>query len=499
MTSMLSRDELARLSPAQTSAFPSPIPTQVVSSDEFFPIPQTPKQKRVEARLKELADTHARKNGLSRRKFFKTAAGMATAFAAMNDVFGPLYSVGRAEAASVEVAAQLAQAQSGQFIMDMHTHFLRPGTRIQTFVNQRKAVGQAGWNPALVGKEQTIDDLMQANWFKEVFLDSDTKVALVSGAPSDVPDDWFLTNEMKYQARDKINAEAGTRRVFSHAIFTPGQPGWLDRVDRELEQLKPDSWKGYTIGDNTNKALSKYPWRMDDEKEAYKLYEKILKAGNNIVCVHKGLFPPSVEQQFPHLLAYSDVRDVGKAAKDWPQINFVIYHSAYRWAGGGRAGEALAQFEQTGRVEWTSDLAEIPAKFGVSNVYGDLGQIFAQTTVVEPRLCAALMGILVKGLGHDHVVWGTDAIWTGSPQWQIESLRRLEIPEDMQRKHGFKPLGPADGAVKTAIFGENSARIYKYQVKKAGLETDRVTAAKAAYLRNGADPSHLRYGYVLKG
>jgi uncharacterized protein len=499
MTSMLSPAELARLSPAETSALASPIPTQVVSSDEFFPIAQTAKQKMVEARLKDLADAHARKNGLSRRKFFKTAAGMATAFAAMNDVFGPLYSVSKAEAASVDMAMQLAQARAGQYIMDMHTHFLRPGTRLQNFVNSRKAVGQAGWNPALVGKEQTIDDLMQANWFKEVFLDSDTKVALVSGSPSDIPEDWFLTNEMKFDARSKINAEAGTRRVFSHGIFTPGQPGWLDRVDRELEQLKPDSWKGYTVGDNTNKASSRYPWRMDDEKVTYPFYEKILKAGNNIVCVHKGLFSPSVAQQFPNLLAYADVRDVGKAAKDWPQINFVIYHSGYRWAGGGRAADAFAQFEQTGRVEWTSDLAEIPQKFGVSNVYGDLGQIFAQTTVVEPRLCAALMGILIKGLGHDHVVWGTDAIWTGSPQWQIESLRRLEIPEDMQRKHGFAPLGPGDGPVKTAIFGENSARIYKYEVKKAGLETDRVTAAKAAYLRNGADPSHLRYGYVLKG
>lgn len=67
----------------------------------------------------------------------------------------------------------------------------------------------------------------------------------------------------------------------------------------------------------------------------------------------------------------------------------------------------------------------------MTNVCGDLGQIFAQSTVAEPRLCAAMMGMLVKGLGADHVVWGTDAIWTGSPQWQIEALRRLKIPEEM--------------------------------------------------------------------
>ena len=109
----------------------------------------------------------------------------------------------------------------------------------------------------------------------------------------------------------------------------------------------------------------------------------------------------------------------------------------------------MAEFDQTGRSSWTSDLAEIPEKYGVTNVYGDLGQLFAWTAVAEPRLAAALMGMLVKGLGADHVLWGTDAVWTGAPQWQIEGLRRLEIPEDMQKKYGFKPLGPADGPVKT--------------------------------------------------
>ncbi|HYC63824.1 MAG TPA: amidohydrolase, partial [Reyranellaceae bacterium] len=128
----------------------------------------------------------------------------------------------------------------------------------------------------------------------------------------------------------------------------------------------------------------------------------------------------------------------------------------------------------------------------------DLGQIFAQTTVSEPRLCAALMGILIKGLGANHVVWGTDAVWTGAPQWQIEGLRRLEIPEDMQKKHGFKPLGAADGPVKRAIFGETSAKMYKYDIRKAAWRDDRFAALKRDYEKRGASPSHLRYGFVLK-
>ncbi len=492
----LTDDEIAALRPAREVMFPSPIPTQVVSSDEFVPMPQTARQKQVEARIKAMADDLGGRQNLSRRRFLQTASGMAAAFLAMNEVYGPVFGVNRAEAADQAAAGERAAALRDQFIMDVHTHYLREDTRLMGFVEMRRSVGRAGWNPALNPAEQTLESLMYANWFKEMFLDSDTKVALISGAPSDEPQDWFLTNEMKFNARKRINEAAGTRRAMSHAIFTPGQPGWLEQVDRAIEELKPDSFKGYTIGDNTNKHLSQYPWRLDDERLMYPFYEKLLRAGHNIVCIHKGLFPPAIAERFPHLLPYATVEDVGKAAKDWPQMRFVIYHSAYRFAGGGRAEQGYEQFERTGRVEWTSDLADIPAKYGVSNVYGDLGQIFAQTTVVEPRLCAALMGILVKGLGADHVVWGTDAVWTGSPQWQIEALRRLEIPEEMQRRHGFAPLGAADGPVKTAIFGGNSARMYNYDMRRAGLENDPVSRLKAQYAANGGDRSNLAYGYV---
>ena len=235
---------------------------------------------------------------------------------------------------------------------------------------------------------------------------------------------------------------------------------------------------------------------MDDEKLVYPFYDKLWKAGIHNVCVHKGLFPPSVEKQYPRLREYTDVRDVGQAAKDWPMLNFVIYHSAYRFPGGGTPEEALARFDETGRVEWASDLAEIPQKFGVANVYGDLGQVFATTTVSQPRLCAAIMGTLVKGLGADHVVWGSDAVWTGAPQWQIEGLRRLEIPDDMQSRFGFAPLGSATGPIKSAIFGDNSARLYGIEPTTYARSPDRLVQMKRDYLAAGGERSNLRYGYI---
>ena len=496
--SMLSPEDLERLAHAE-SLFPSPIPVQPVSSDEFAAGPQTPRQREFEARVKEMGASLSKRLGISRRRFFQGAAGMAAAFVAMNDTYGPVYLVSRAEAAEPERAQARADALSGQFIMDMHTHFLRPGTRIQGFVNQRRAVGQRGWNPQLAGKEQTIDDLMFDNYLKEIYLDSDTKVALISGAPSEVPEDWFLTNEMKARARAAVNGLAKSKRMLSHAIFTPGYDGWMQQVDMAIEKLKPDSMKGYTIGDNTHKNLSKHPWRMDDEKLVYPAYEKFLKAGIRNVCVHKGLFPPSVEKQFPHLLAYSDVRDVGRAAKDWPQLNFIIYHGGYRWTGQGGVEGAWKQFEATGRIDWVTDLADIPAKHGVTNVYADVGQLFAQSTIADPRVSAVMMGQLIRGLGADHVCWGSDAIWTGSPQWQIEALRRLEIPEELQRKYGLQPLGPADGPVKTAIFGGNNARLYNFRPQQqAELANDHLAYCKEVYERNGAARTNLAYGYALK-
>ena len=206
-----------------------------------------------------------------------------------------------------------------------------------------------------------MDDLKYANYIKEIYMDSDTKVALLSNSPSDVPQDWFIPQAQVFATRDKVNREAGSRRMMAHFTITPGQPGWLDQIDQAIEVYKPDSWKGYTVGDNTHKELAHYPWHADDEKLMYPFYEKAAKSGIKNVCIHKGLFAPGVEKQFPRLRPYADVSDIGKAAKDWPQLNFLVYHSAYRWVGGSPA-DGMAEFDQTGRSSWTSDLAEIPAE-----------------------------------------------------------------------------------------------------------------------------------------
>jgi uncharacterized protein len=497
MPHYLSRAELERVMPAEHGAFRGPIPTQVVSNGEFNPPPQTREQREVEARVSALADRLGPRHGMTRRRFLASSAGMATAFLAMNEVFGPLFDVTRAEAQVPGAADARAEKLAGQFIIDVQTHFVRDDFKQDGLLGLAK-YAKEHWNPALAG-ENDLARFKFENYVKEIFVDSDTKVALLSGAPFDDPTWDLLNNDQIAAARAAINRIAGSRRLLGHSVFTPKKSGWLAEVDRCIASVKPDSWKGYTVGDPLFPSKLQSYWRLDDEKVMYPFYEKIVKAGSPIVCIHKGLLPADYETSWPSVWQYNTVWDVGKAAKDWPQISFVIYHSALRLFLESPAA-TMAEFEKTGRIKWATDLAEIPSKFGVNNVYGEIGTSFATCAVANPNLAAALVGTLVRGMGTDRVLWGTDSVWYGSPQWQIEALRRLEIPEAMRKRHHFAPLGPADGLVKTAIFGSNAARLYGIQTRTAlgAITNDRIAAIRAEYTAGGGMRSNARYGYVYR-
>lgn len=496
MSSWLSLREMNEVAPAERVAFHSPVPTQIVSNGEYNPLPQTPIQKRVETRIVELADAYGHKLGLGRREFLKTAAGMAAAFLAMNQVHGPLFHVGEVEAADPDAAAERAAQLAGQFIFDDQVHFVRDDYQHEGILDLARFAAKH-WNPAML-KDYGIEigRYKFDNFIKEIFLDSDTKVALLSGAPFDDPKMWLLSNDQMARTRELINHVAGSRRLLCHAVFTPGTKGWLDVVDHAIDKLKPDSWKGYTVGDPLN--LSQFPWRLDDENLVYPFYEKILKAGIKTVCIHKGLMPKDYEKSFKGVWQYATVDDLPKAAMDWPDLNFVIYHAALRPILELPDAEA-AEFETTGYIKWVSDLAAIPMKHGVTNVYAEIGTTFGSAVVTNPRLAAGMLGTLIKEMGADHVIWGTDSVWYGSPQWQIEALRRLEIPDDLQNKFGFKPLGPASGSVKSAIFWDNGAKFYGLQKREesaTGVASDAIDKMKHQYRKAGIGRSNAAYGYA---
>jgi hypothetical protein len=174
----LSKRELAKTEPAENLDFKSPVPTRMVSNGEFNPLPQTHRQRQFEERLKDLSEASARKLGMERRQFLRTSCGMAAAFVALNDVFGPIFDVSLAEAAQPEAAAQRANGLAGQFILDDQVHFVRDDYKVDEILGLAKYAGQH-WNPALL-KDQlgmSLDRYKFDNFLKEIYLDSDTKVS----------------------------------------------------------------------------------------------------------------------------------------------------------------------------------------------------------------------------------------------------------------------------------------------------------------------------------
>ena len=498
----LSDDEMKQVEPAETAAFRSPVPTQIVSNGEYNPAPQTDQQRQVEGLIKEMAEVEAKRHNIDRRQFLASSAGMATAFLAMNKVFGPIFDVKEAEAGDMEMSAYRAAQLSGQFIFDDQTHFVRDDFNKEGLLGLSKWAVGTKVNPKINDVPMTLGRYKMENYLKEVFLDSDTKVSLLSGAPFDDPAWWLISNDAIQNACRAVNKLAGATRMLGHTVITPKYPNWMDEVDRGIEQLKPVSWKSYTIGDPF--GPSKYAWRLDDEKLMYPFYEKAIKSGINTICIHKGLMPRDYEKAFAGTWQNATVDDVGKAAKDNPGMNFVIYHSALRpWLADAPDRE-MAEFDKSGYIQWSTDLARIPEKFGVNNVYADIGSSFASTAVTNPRFCAAFIGQLVNVMGPERVVWGTDSVWYGSPQWQIEAMRRLEIPEDMMKSKGWKiPLGGPNSEVKQKIFGLNSTHLYNLDLKLSqgpAFTADKLTAIKEEYLRLGGDTgrSNLAYGYVAK-
>ena len=239
MGTWLSEREQRLVVGAETASAETPIPTQIVSNGEYLPPPQSEIQQRVERRIFELADDNGKRLGLSRRQFLQTGCGMAAAFLAMNEVYGSaVFQVAAAEAREPELMQARAQGLAGQFIFDVQTHFVRDDFDNAGVLRLARFAGEH-WNPKLKEAAPALAQYKFQNYVKEVYYDSDTSLALLSGAPFDNPNWWFLSNEQIVKTRELLNDFAGSRRLLAHTIITPKQPGWVEEVDKAIAVYKP--------------------------------------------------------------------------------------------------------------------------------------------------------------------------------------------------------------------------------------------------------------------
>jgi predicted TIM-barrel fold metal-dependent hydrolase len=538
----------------------------MVSNGEYMPYPQTERQKRVEARIHELAEQAAQDLGLSRRRFLATTGGMAAAFLAMNDVFGTFFKVHPSE---------LYQAQAGGppqdlFILDTQLHTVRSSLSLDHLTLRAIAQGEHSmlnandlpdelggvntpWNPALKGLPNVSENYYLVQFIKDVYLDSQVSVGLMSNntsaaipdvagnrPPKDITESElgeFLTAPQTAAVRDWINALAGSTRLLAHGQLFPGLPGSyppdtpsptnLEYIQWQIETLKPDSWKGYTSANSAKYDLDPQSlmrrWTLDDQQVAYPMYDLIVRNGDMLqskpgffnICIHKGLStdaPDDPSLGFPV--------DIPRAARDWPMLNFIIYHSCIRpgfWMLDAMTDVRSGRLRQgVPDILWTTQFAIDAAPY--PNVYAELGTTFASCVVTFPTVCAHILGQLLKFFGEDRIVFGTDSVWYGSPQWQIEAFWRFQIPDDLRNQYGYPELTET---AKRKILGLNSARLYqlpsnatytpvppdyadripddlKTLMEFPGYTGDNLSRMKTEYVAAGPRPSNTRYGWLRR-
>ena len=490
----------------------SPMPTQAVSNEEFVPRPQSEPQKQVEHLIGEMSETRAKKLGLQRRDFMRTSMGLATCFLASNQVFGKCWDVDEVETWEASPYEE-KWPKDEYFIIDVQAHFTNglpiAGFRTMEFV---KNMGFDLKNDA--------DAYSFKNFVKEMYFDSDTKMVVISGVPNKeelrdkdgkvlegaartpgaagkVLPSWVMA-----EARKKINDMAGSQRALNQGNLAPNhywnketnsidKAACLEQMERELKVYGISSWKWYC---HTDPARTGNGFQLDDDNAQW-FIEESRKRGMKLISTHKGYSYQS--RTLGHL---ANPKDVEKAALRNPDFNFVVYHSAIKHGSNEPNWKESNQYDpKTGDFLWHSVLMDIKKRNPqMNNVYCEIGSFFNILAVTDPVMAMHGLGKNIKHYGSDHVVWGTDCLWWGSPQWGVDAMKRFQISDEMCEKFGYKKITKED---KAKIFGLNAAKLYNVDVKakRNALPADALEKAKIAYMDHGGQPSNAAMGWVRAG
>ena len=262
---------------------------------------------------------------------------------------------------------------------------------------------------------------------------------MLSFIPSRRAKELFTIQEAD-EARRIIDEMEGTRRLLIHGRVNPNQTGDLEGMDELAERWGVSAWKYYTQWGPDGHGF----FLHDDV--GLRMIEKARALGINNICVHKGL--PFGRESYEHSLA----SDIGIVAKMSPDVNFLVYHSGFI------TGQPEGPYDPN-RGEGIDALIRSVEDNEISrnsNVYAELGSTW-RLALRDPNTAAHVIGKLVKHIGEKNVLYGSDCIWYGSPQDQIQAFRAFQISEAFQERYGYVRM---TAALRARIFGLNATRPY---------------------------------------
>ncbi len=460
-----------------------PVKLDTTTNGEFAPVPLEPIHRHAKRLALAEATTRSRRLGMDRRSFLVSACGVASTLSSFNAAYAAAGRTGGffqlpPDAPLDQVAARSA-VDGKDFIFDVQGHFVNPtGAWLKTLPAGVKPM-QFATNRSSCEPHRGAGDLDYLNcvgpdqFVKDVFMDSDTDLMVLSFVPSTREAEPLTIEEAQATARIVEKLE-GTHRLLIHGRVNPNQPGDLEAMDELASRHRIAAWKTYTQWGPDGRGFY-----LDDEP-GIRLIEKARGLGIRNIAIHKGL--PFGPRSYEH----STCVDVGRVAKRYPDVNFLIYHSGFV------TGKPEGPHDPT-RTDGIDALVTSLQANGVKpggNVFAELGSTW-RFLMRDPDSAAHALGKLLKHCGEENVLWGTDSIWYGSPQDQIQAFRTFQIAPELREKHGYPEITPA---LRAKVFGLNALKVYAIppDVLKKHVR-DRVAREREEY-RHEPDPTFLTHG-----
>ncbi|MGI8794361.1 MAG: amidohydrolase family protein [Acidimicrobiales bacterium] len=434
-----------------------PIISGPASNGEYDPKPFSDVVSEAARRALEATDDIVRRRRVDRRRFLLGASGAAVVLLALdacsrdsrqsND--GGRYRLPDDAATDDDVARDVLGGD--ELIVDVQGHLL------DYELNPDASDFGRVFPQAQCGEADPRDCFSIGRFLEAMFLRSDTNIAVLSAIPI-VGAANPLTIEVMEETR-RIAAAVGCDdriRIQGQAVPNSGRlRAALDEMSEVAAAHHIVAWKAYTHAGGPG-------WTLDDSagaKVGEAFIRRAVEIGVPTIAVHKGFSGGS---------RFASPSDIGPAAARHRDVRFLVYHSGYE------SGTTEGPFTVATAGDGVNRLLASMTASGIGpneNVYAEIGSTWFNV-MRDPNEAAHVIGKLLKHVGDDNVLWGTDSIWYGSPQAQIQAFRALEIGADLQEQHGYPAL---TAERKAKILGLNAARLH-------GIDT--ATARDCSFTRD---------------
>jgi predicted TIM-barrel fold metal-dependent hydrolase len=446
-----------------------PIAFGQCSNGEYEPERVTPVRRETEKTARAVTDEAIRRTGLSRREFLRSASAVAISLAAIDNTLAQALGVQPGlwypfdPESRHDAAAANAVLGPREFVFDVQGHLLEydldPSTRGDWFWGMN-------FPQARCDEEDDPRACFATNHFlEEIFIRSDTTMVALSGLPI-LPEGSPLSPEVMEDTVQMVKALSGDDRVLVNALALP-QIAPVESVFQEMQRAVAENtirgWKTFTH------FPSGIHWWMDDHDpdlpQVGNLFlDQVARSGAPVLFVHKGLSDQT---------RYGSPEDIGPAARAHPDVKFVVYHSGFEVA--QREGPFTPETAHLG----VNRLVDSVQKAGIGpggNVYAEIGSTWWHL-LRRPDEAAHVLGKLLVAFGEDNVLWGTDSIFYGSPQGQIDAMRAFQIPADLREQYGYPEL---TRGIKAKILGWNAAALYGIEpiTSPVGFTVDELETAR---------------------